>query len=273
MQLTHLTGKNMKAAENNGRSGEAVRTQRENAEIRYGRSQASIVGTFRRGEEMWEGRTDTTQEVSSLSFWCLAATSLSLLPFPSLALGPAKVGWWRSLRGRKKRRGGKKDERILKLWVGMEIRSFEKRKKERRKKRKDEKQMESVVDMTASSLASVDLLLVQLHGCICIYMIPQNAVMCWDLSLAICVHVCVCEHIHSRWSDRRCLSWCTLHKMRTHLVEEDHVHCVNRDNSDLISLQADSLWILIGKAPQDEAASCISSWLGTHGTVQGINKV
>lgn len=30
------------------------------------------------------------------------------------------------------------------------------------------------------------------------------------------------------------------------LVEEDHVHCVNRDNSDLIGLQADSLCILIG---------------------------
>lgn len=33
------------------------------------------------------------------------------------------------------------------------------------------------------------------------------------------------------------------------LVEEDHVHCVNRDNSDLIGLQADSLCILIGWAP------------------------
>lgn len=33
------------------------------------------------------------------------------------------------------------------------------------------------------------------------------------------------------------------------LVEEDHVHCVNRDNGDLTGLQADSLCILIGRAP------------------------
>lgn len=70
---------------------------------------------------------------------------------------------------------------------------------EKGKKRNDEKQMESAVDMTASSLESADLPFVQLHGCICIYMIPQNADMCWDLSLAICkrlhtwrVAVCLC---------------------------------------------------------------------------------
>lgn len=44
--------------------------------------------------------------------------------------------------------------------------------------------------------------------------------------------------------------------MRMQLVEEDHVHCVNGDNSDLISLEADSLCILVGKAPSCEAASC-----------------
>lgn len=54
--------------------------------------------------------------------------------------------------------------------------------------------MESVVDMTASSLESADLLLVQLQGCICIYMIPQNADMCWDVSpyLLVSVHNYVC---------------------------------------------------------------------------------
>lgn len=155
----------------------------------------------------------------------------------------------------------------------MEIRSW------KGKKRNAEKQMESAVDMTASSLESADLPLVQLHGCICIYMIPQNAVTCWDFSLAqlcVClVYVCVCvrEHIHNiRWSDRRCLSRCTLHKMRMQLVEEDHVHCVNRDNSDLISLQADSLCILIGKAPQMKLSPVSPPWLGTHGIVQKINK-
>lgn len=54
---------------------------------------------------------------------------------------------------------GRKDERILKLWVGMEIRSRGKKKKEN-----DEKQMESATDMTASSLQSEDPLLVQLHA-------------------------------------------------------------------------------------------------------------
>lgn len=77
---------------------------------------------------------------------------------------------------------------------------------EGKKKRNDEKQMESAADMTASSLESADLLLAQLHGCICIYMIPQNAVMCGDLSLAVCQclctimcvqHVCTCEDIHN----------------------------------------------------------------------------
>ncbi len=73
-----------------------------------------------------------------------------------------------------------------------------------KKKGNDEKQMESAADMTASSLESADLQLVQLHGCICIYMIPQNAVMCWDLSLAICecvcvsVCVCVCVQAYSQ---------------------------------------------------------------------------
>lgn len=144
--------------------------------------------------------------------------------------------------------------------------------------RNDEKQMESAVDMTAPSLESADLLLVQLHGCICIYMIPPKRCHVPGFEpcyLQVCACVCarVCEHIHHiRWSDRRCLSRCTLHKMRMRLVEEDHVHCVNRDNSDLISLQADSLCILIGKGSSHEAAFCIPSWLGTHGTVRGIKK-
>lgn len=87
---------------------------------------------------------------------------------------------------------------------------------------------------------------------ICIYMIPQNVVICWHLSLSLfrATRVCVRAHIaHIRRSDRRCLSRCALHGSRMLLVEEDHVHCVNRDNSDLIGLQADSLCILIGWAP------------------------
>lgn len=54
-----------------------------------------------------------------MSFGFLAVTSASLLSFPSLLLGPEERVWWR--RSRKRRR--KKDERFLKLWVGMEIRS------------------------------------------------------------------------------------------------------------------------------------------------------
>lgn len=58
--------------------------------------------------------------------------------------------------------------------------------------------MESASDMTAPSLESADLLLMQLHGCICIYMIPQNAVMCWNMSLTqLCgCRVCVCVHVY-----------------------------------------------------------------------------
>lgn len=69
-------------------------------------------------------------------------------------------------------------------------------------------------------------------------------------SLSFLPRVCVRAHIaRIRQSDRRCLSRCALHGSRMLLVEEDHVHCVNRDNSDLIGLQADSLCILIGWAP------------------------
>lgn len=87
-------------------------------------------------------------------------------------------------------------------WYGNQVLERQKKKK----KRNDEKQMESAADMTASSLESTDLLLVQLHGCICIYMIPQNADMRLDLSPAICEclctvvcvpYVCICEHIHN----------------------------------------------------------------------------
>lgn len=77
-----------------------------------------------------------------------------------------------------------------------------------------------------------------------------------SLSLSFSAHVYV--HIqHRRWSDRRCLSRCALHGSGMPLVEEDHVHCVNRDNSDLIGLQADSLCILIGWAPD---VSLSPSW-------------
>lgn len=72
----------------------------------------------------------------------------------------------------------------------MEIRFLERERE--KKKRNDERQMESAVDMTASSLERKDLLLLQLYGCICIYMIPQNADMCWDLGRAECVCACVC---------------------------------------------------------------------------------
>lgn len=48
--------------------------------------------------------------------------------------------------------------------------------------------------------------------------------------------------------------------MRMQLVEEDHVHCVNRDNSDLISLQADSLCILIGRAPRMKLPPVSRGW-------------
>lgn len=145
-----------------------------------------MVGTFRRGEEKRNYSRGLLPVV-----WVFGC---DICFFAVISITPA---WTRRARldgegdrGGGRGGGGGKDERILKLWVGMEIRS-----------RDDEKQMESGADMTASSLESADLLLVQLHGCICIYMIPQNAVMCWDLSPAICectimcvpcVHVCAC---------------------------------------------------------------------------------
>lgn len=191
------------------------------------------------------------QEASSLSFPCLAMTFTSLLSFSSLAAWTRKDTLVEEIEEEEVGKTGWEDSTAL-GWYGNQV--LEEKKK---KKRNDKKQMESAADMTASSLESADLQLVQLHGCICIYMIPQNAVMCWDLRLAVCncarvcECLCVCEHIHNiRWSDRRCLSRCTVHKLRMQLVEEDHVHCVNRDNSDLISLQADSLCILIGRASQ-----------------------
>lgn len=150
----------------------------------------------RRGDGRREGkrRGELCRRPPPCHLGVLAVTPASLLSFPSLLLGPEEIGWWRRSRRRRRRR---KDERILKLWVDMEIRSW------KGKKRNDEKQMESAVDMTASSLESADLPLVQLHGCICIYMIPQNVVTCWDLSLAqlcvclVCARVRVCKHIHN----------------------------------------------------------------------------
>lgn len=113
----------------------------------------------------------------------------------------------------------------------------------------------NAVDMTASILESADLMLVQLHGSICIYRIPKNPVMCGDLSLCTCIYSvcgCVCVGVRDiRWSDRGRLSRCTLHKMRMQLVEEDYAHCVNRDNCDLISFRADSMCIRIATAPQN----------------------
>lgn len=138
-----------------------------------------------------------------------------------------------------------------KLWVGMEIRSGGKKKKE-----KDEKQMESATDMTASSPESEEPPLVQLHGVHLLHLHLYDPskrchMLAFELlspSLRAFVRVCVRVQ-HIRWSDRRCLSWRALHGSGMPLVEEDHVHCVNRDNSDLIGLQADSFCILIGQAP------------------------
>lgn len=105
--------------------------------------------------------------------------------------------------------------------------------------------MESAVDMTASSLESADLRLVQLHGMHLHQYDPPKRCHAPAFEPR---YLCVCVHVERmRWSDRRCLSQSSLHKMRMQLVEEDHVHCANRDNSDLMSLQADSLCILVGK--------------------------
>lgn len=152
-------------------------------------------------------------EASSLSFRCLTMTCVYLLSVLSFLLGPEDTGFKRSLnrRRRRKREEGKQirweDSKAL-GWYGNQV--LEK------KKRNAENQMGSAVDMTASSLESADLLLVQLHGCICIYMIPQNADMCGDLSVAICeclctvcffsVRLCAWKHIcNISWADRRSL--------------------------------------------------------------------
>ena len=95
------------------------------------------------------------------------------------------------------------------------------------RKKNDEKQMESAVDMTASRLESTDLLLLQLHGCICIYMIPQNADMCWDFGIYLqilahimyvpCVIVCAGASMFMILGDLTatdCCSACALHKMQ-----------------------------------------------------------
>lgn len=122
--------------------------------------------------------------------------------------------------------------------------------------------MESATDMTASSLQSKDPLLVQLHGAHLLHLHLYDPSKCCHmlafepLSLSrarVCVHM-----RHIRWSDRRCLSPCALHGSGMPLVEEDHVHCVNRDNSDLIGLQANSLCILIGWAPDVSLPPCWS---------------
>lgn len=101
------------------------------------------TGNFRGGEGR-KRRTKNLQDPSSLSFHCLATTSASLLSAPSLLLRPEKeIGRWRSsnrrrrMRGvRRKRRkgeeGSRRDERILKLWLGMEIRSWREKKKKKR---------------------------------------------------------------------------------------------------------------------------------------------
>lgn len=152
-------------------------------------------------------------EASSLSFRCLTMTCVYLLSVLSFLLGPEDTGFKRSLnrRRRRKREEGKQirweDSKAL-GWYGNQV--LEK------KKRNAENQMGSAVDMTASSLESADLLLVQLHGRICIYMIPQNADMCGDLSVAICeclctvcffsVRLCAWKHIWNiSWADRRSL--------------------------------------------------------------------
>lgn len=91
---------------------------------------------------------------------------------------------------------GRKDERILKLWVGMEIRSWRKKKK----KGNDEKQMESATDMTASSLQSEDPPLVQLHGAHLLHLHLYDPSKCCHmlafepLSLALFVHMCACTY-------------------------------------------------------------------------------
>lgn len=116
--------------------------------------------------------------------------------------------------------------------------------------------MESAVDMTASSPESADLRLVQLHE---IHLHQYDPSKRCHAPAFEPRYLCVCVRIERmRWSDRRCLSQSSLHKMRMQLVEEDHVHCANRDNSDLMSLQADSLCILVGKTtpPPREAAAC-----------------
>lgn len=69
-----------------------------------------------------------------------------------------------------------------------------------KKKRNDEKQMESAVDMTASSLESADLLLVQLHGMHLHLYDPSKR--CHVLAFEpryLCV--CVCVSIYRKLDD------------------------------------------------------------------------
>lgn len=101
----------------------------------------------------------------------------------------------------------------------MEIRCWS----EKGKKRTDEKQMESVADMTASSLESAHLLHVQLHGHICMYMIPQNAVMCGDFSFAICL--CTISYVHSV-----CVCKCVCTSISTTLDDLTGAACLDVHN-------------------------------------------
>lgn len=103
------------------------------AHVRYGRSKAAMVGTFRRwGKRNEEKRWNYTGGFLSIT-WLFGC---DICLFAVIYINPAWTrrdrGWWsRKRRGRQRR----KDERILKLWVGMEISLGEKKNKNKKKPR------------------------------------------------------------------------------------------------------------------------------------------
>ena len=212
----HLTYKNMKDVENNGRSERRQRGKIQaegRTEVGGGRIDAFFLTmcrslhmsdvedmrqrwTFRRGEGM--GGEKILRRILPLSFW-LRRVLLCCHFHHSLLDQMRYVGGEDRGRGG----GGKGRRRADKTRQFLSSGLVWKSGREREMKSRWNQPL-----TWQHPALRAHLLLVQLHGCICIYMIPQNAVMCGDLSIAIwqttimcvpCVCVCVQAFPHYIW--------------------------------------------------------------------------